>query len=109
MAAKGTSGLKLVEKKNESHIDLDRMEQEVIEATTHMRPSITRASVARERLKGDLAGYEAERAALIEKRTLAVIRTETFVAAIDDEIADLDVAIGFYSGIAARQAQPADD
>jgi hypothetical protein len=100
MTAKKSAALHVVES---SPIDLDRMEQEVIEATTHMRPSITRASVARERLKGDLAGYEAERAALIEKRTLAVIRTETFTAAIDDEIADLDVAIGLYSGVKSEE------
>lgn len=107
MTAKKSSALHVVE--NDSAVDLEKMEQELREAVEHLRPAITRASVDREHLETRLAERHAERATLVEKKTLAGDLYAAFCAAIDDELADLDAAIALFSGVSGRQPAASDD
>lgn len=106
MTAKKSAALRVVE--NET-VDLDRMEQELRDAMEHSRPALTRASVDRQHLETKRAEREAERATLVEKRTLAGDLYAAFCAAVDDQIADLDATIALYSGLDSRLPQPSDD
>lgn len=106
MTAKKTSALHVVEN---DPVDLDKMEQELRDAIEHLRPAITRASVDREHLETRLAERLAERATLIEKKTLAGDLYAAFCAAINDEVSDLDAAISLFSGVSSRQPMTSDD
>lgn len=107
MTAKKTSALHVVE--NDGPVDLNKMDQELRDAIEHLRPAITRASVDREHLETRLAERLAERATLIEKKTLAGDLYAAFCAAINDEVSDLDAAISLFSGVSGRQPMASDD
>lgn len=89
--------------------DISRMEERIVAEAKHMRPAITRESVAREQMAGECAEYESARAALLEKQALVHSLVETYDAAIADEVADLDATIALYSGLGGRQPQYSDD
>lgn len=89
--------------------DIATMGAAILAEAQHMRPAITRESIDREELGGKLAARRAERAELIEKKMMVRSLVETFEAAIDDEVADLDATIALYSGIGARLPHPSDD
>jgi hypothetical protein len=89
--------------------DISRMEEQVVAEAKHLRPAITRESVAREQMARQRAEYESARAALLEKQALVHSMVETFDAAIADEVADLDATIALYSGLGGRQPQYSDD
>lgn len=82
--------------------DIDAMEAAIVAEANHMRPAITRHSVHLDHLRGRRKAVEADRAALVEKKALVLSLVKTFVAAVDDEIADADAALALYSGVSGE-------
>lgn len=92
MTARSKPNLKLVQP------NLEEMERVLTEAAKHQAPMIQRAESTRQKLDTELKALENERATVVDRQQLAIRHHEALMQGFAAELADIDKAMGLYTG-----------
>lgn len=78
--------------------NLEEMERVLTEAARQQAPMISRSVSTAQHFESEVKALEAEREIVVDRQQLAIRHHEALMKGFDAELADIDNAMGLYTG-----------